>query len=50
MDQQARIWFREGKLEEAKSEVLRAAGVFEKLGATKDLETCRGLLQLIGEE
>ena len=44
---QARIWFREGKLEEANSEVLRAADVFEKLGATEDLEYCRGALRMI---
>ena len=29
---------------------LRAADVFEKLGATKELEDCRKLLQYIEEE
>ena len=47
MDLQARIWFKEGKLEEAKSEFLRATDVFEKLGATRELKVCREALQTI---
>jgi tetratricopeptide (TPR) repeat protein len=39
------IWFEQGKLEEAKSEVLCAIVVFEKLGAARDLEDCRKLLR-----
>jgi len=46
---QASFWYRQGKLEEAKSEALRAAGVFERLGAAKTLERCRDLLQKIEE-
>ena len=47
MQLNARIWYGEGKLEEAKSEVLHAAGVFEGLGATRDLELCKTILQNI---
>ena len=47
---QAKIWYGEGKLEEAKSELPRAADVFEKIGATRSLETCRYALQMIEEE
>jgi tetratricopeptide (TPR) repeat protein len=43
----ARIWFRQGKLEEAKSETLDAVRVFEKLGAARDL---RNLLRDIEEK
>ena len=42
---QACFWYRRHQLEEAKSEVLRAVQVFEKLGAAEDLERCRGYLQ-----
>jgi len=37
-------------LERAKSEALRAADVYEKLGAVQDLENCRVLLRWIDEE
>jgi tetratricopeptide (TPR) repeat protein len=43
----ARIWFKQGKLEEAKSEALDAIRVFEKLGAARDL---RNLLRDIEEK
>jgi len=46
----ARILFREGRCEEAKSEVLRAADVYGKLGATKDLEDCGEILRRIERE
>lgn len=42
---QARFWYEQQKFEEAKSEVLGAVDVFEKLTATKDVEDCRKLLQ-----
>jgi len=42
---QARVWYNQHRLEEAKSEALRAADVYEKIGAAKDLEDCRGLLR-----
>jgi tetratricopeptide (TPR) repeat protein len=47
MEQQARFWYREGRLEEAKSEGLCAVGVYEKLGAARNMERCRKLLQRI---
>jgi len=47
---QARFWYGQGKFEEAKSEALGAADVFERLGAAKDLEDCRALLRDIEEK
>ena len=41
----ARIWYRQHRLQEAKSEVLRAFETFEKLGAAETMESCRALLQ-----
>jgi tetratricopeptide (TPR) repeat protein len=50
MELQARFWYEQGRLEEARSEVSRAAGVYEKLGAAKELEGCRMLLRDIEEK
>ena len=50
MELQAGFWYRECKFEEAKSEVLRAADVYERIGATKDLEDCRTLLRYVEED
>ena len=50
MELQARIWYEERKLEGAKSEALRAVGVYEGIGAAKDLENCKTLLRKIGEK
>ena len=47
MEFQARIWYRQRRLEEAKSEVLRATDAYEKLGARNDVEECRKLLRRI---
>jgi len=47
---QAYIWYQQGRLEQAKSEGLRAADVFEKLGAALELEICRELLQRIDDK
>ena len=47
---QARFWCKQGRLGEAKSEALRAAEVFEKLGAAEGLEDCRDLLRRIERE
>ena len=41
---QAIVWNRQHMFEEAKSEALRVIGVFEKLGAMKDVESTRALL------
>ena len=46
---QARFWHREGRFEEAKSEALGAADIYERGGATRDLELCRTLLRDIEE-
>jgi len=50
MDLQARVLHRQHRLEEAEYEVLCAADIFEKLGATQDLERCNELLQDIRGE
>ena len=44
MDQQAEIWYRQGRLEEAKAEILCALETFEKLGATEELPGTRSIL------
>ena len=43
----AEALYRQRRLEEAKSEALRALEMFEKLGATGDLDFCRDFLQEI---
>jgi tetratricopeptide (TPR) repeat protein len=45
MEAQARIFYREHRFEDTKSEALRALEVFEKLGAANDAGHCRDLLQ-----
>ena len=47
---QADLWYKQGRLGEARSEVLCAADAYEKLGAANDLEKCRKLLQKIERE
>ena len=42
---QAGVWQERGRLEEAKTEALRAADIYEKLGAAKGMEYCRELLR-----
>ena len=44
MDDQARIWRSQGRLEDAKLEALGALEIFENLGAVQDAERVRGLL------
>jgi hypothetical protein len=46
----ALLWKRQHRLEEARSEFLRAADVFEKLGSSRGKEICGELLQDIQEE
>ena len=50
MEMQALIWYKQHRLEEARSEALRAADVYEKLGVAEDVERCRTLLRNIQEE
>jgi tetratricopeptide (TPR) repeat protein len=42
---QARLWHRQNRFKEARSEALQAAHIFEKLGAVRDVELCKNLLQ-----
>ena len=50
MEEQARIWYSQCRFEEARSEALYAADIYEKLGATKNVERCRKFLRDIEEE
>ena len=50
MADQAVILHRQGKLEDATSEALGALKIYEKLGASKDEEDCKGLLLEIERE
>jgi hypothetical protein len=43
---QALVWYSKFRPEEARSEILHATDVFEKLGAAENIETCRLFLQL----
>jgi len=47
---QAKLWYKQHRLEEAKAEALRAVDVYEKVGDTGDMEECRWVLQRIEEE
>ena len=47
---QTLFWYNQGRLEKAKSAVLRAAGVYEKIGATKDVGECSAILHDIERE
>jgi len=42
---QALFWYQQRRLEEARSGALRAADVFERFGATDDLEVCKALVR-----
>jgi tetratricopeptide (TPR) repeat protein len=46
----AQVWYLQDKFEEARSEALRAIDIYEKLGATGDMEDCGKLLQDIQKE
>ena len=50
MEMQARIWHGQHRLEEAKSEALRAVDAFEKLGAAKDVESALKLVRQIDHD
>jgi tetratricopeptide (TPR) repeat protein len=49
-EMRARVWCEQERLDEARSEALRAADAFEKLGATEDLERCGRLLKRMRRE
>ena len=50
MKLQALVWYRQDRLEEAKSEALRAVVAFEKLGLVEDAKRVRRLLQQLDDE
>ena len=49
MELEARFWYRESRPEEARSEALRAADIYEKIGAAKGVEDCKAILRSIEE-
>ena len=49
MHLEARVWYGEGRIEEARSGVLRALDAYEKLEAAQDAELCRTLLRYVEE-
>jgi len=50
MKLKAWVWYNQSRHGEARSEALRAADVYEKLGAAEELEDCRALLRDIEKE
>jgi len=50
MGLQGEIWYKQYRLEEARTEVLRAVDALERLGAAKDVEYYREVLQMIEKE
>ena len=44
---QARVWCRQRRLEEARTEALRAVDIYDKLGASMDAKRCKELLDTI---
>ena len=44
---QALLWYNQHRFEEARSGALHAADIYEKVGAVRDVELCRGLLRMI---
>ena len=47
---QALVWYEQDRLEEARCEALRAADIFEKLGAAKGVNDCREFVRWIEKE
>ena len=47
MQLQAEVWYLQHRLEEARTEALAAADVYEKLGTAKKVEDCKKLLRMI---
>ena len=50
MELQAQVWYDERKFKEAEFEALGATYIYEKIGATKDAEYCRAILQSLQKE
>ena len=50
MEMQAWIWYQQHRLEDARPEALGALEIYERLGATDNVGTCRELLEWIEEE
>jgi len=50
MEEQARLWYKQHKVEEARAEALRAADVYDKIGAAGDAEVCREIIRHIERE
>ena len=50
MEQQAGVWYKQHRFEEARSEALRAVEAFQKLGAADDAKRARILLQQINHD
>jgi len=47
MHMQARVWYQQRRLEDAKSEALDALEIYEKSGAVRDAGVCRDLLRAV---
>ena len=47
MEGQAKVWYRQLRLEDAESETSSALEIFEKLGAVEGARECRNLLRMI---
>ena len=47
MEMQAKTWYQQDRLEEAKSEALGAIDAFEEIGATQKEQQCREILRMI---
>ena len=50
MELQAKVWCRERKFGEAKSEALQAIAMYTRIGSANDVEGCRAILRKIEEE
>jgi tetratricopeptide (TPR) repeat protein len=48
-EQQAQLWYRQRKFEDARSAASHAADVYERLGAAQDMEDCKTLLWKINQ-
>jgi tetratricopeptide (TPR) repeat protein len=46
----AQIWYKQGRLKEARYQASRAVDVYWKLGAARELEECRKILKLIEDK